>query len=113
MLARLAPVRQHVLLALTLADVAGGSHSLPELRFLDLVRGAGLPLPDRQVVRRRADGQYVLDAHWERYGVTVEVERLTGAYKNLTRYVSLDCPARLDREGARAALLRHHADHNA
>ena len=73
-LARLAPVRQHVLLALTLADVAGGSHSLPELRFLDLVRDAGLPLPDRQVVRRRPDGQYVLDAHWQRYGVTVEVD---------------------------------------
>lgn len=73
-LERLAPVRQQVLLALTLEDVAGGSHSLPELRFLDLVRGAGLPVPDRQVVRRRADGRYVLDAHWQRYGVTVEVD---------------------------------------
>lgn len=73
-LVRLAPVRQSVLLALTLQDVAGGSHSLPELRFVELVRLAGLPVPDRQVVRRRPDGRYVLDAHWERYGVTVEVD---------------------------------------
>lgn len=73
-LERLAPVRQSVLLAVTLQDVGGGSHSLPELRFLSLVRAAGLPVPDRQVVRRRPDGRYVLDGHWERYGITVEVD---------------------------------------
>lgn len=73
-LVRLAPVRQSVLLSLTLQDVEGGSHFLPELRFLGLVRGAGLPEPDRQVVRRRPDGRYVLDGHGSRYGLTVEVD---------------------------------------
>ena len=83
-LVRLAPVRQSVLLARTLLDVGGGSHSLPELRFLDLLRAAGLPLPDRQVVRRRRDGRYVLDAHWERYGVTAEVDG--GHHRDVTTW---------------------------
>lgn len=73
-LARVAPVRQSVLLLLTLADVEGGAHSLPELQFLDLVRGSGLPLPDRQVVRRRPDGRCYLDAAWERYRLAAEVD---------------------------------------
>lgn len=70
---RLDPVRQSVLLQLTLADVEGGSQSLPELQFLDVLRRAGLPLPLRQVVRVRPDGRHYLDASWLDLGLVVEV----------------------------------------
>lgn len=73
-LARLGPVRQAVLLELTLADVEGGSHSLPELLFLEVLRAAGLPTPVRQVVRLRPDGRYYLDAAWPGLGLVVEVD---------------------------------------
>ena len=73
-LARIGPVRREVLLRLTLEDVEGGAHSLPELRFMQLVRDAELPLPTRQAVRQRPDGRYYLDAAWDEYGLVVEVD---------------------------------------
>ena len=57
----------------TVADVAGGSHSLPELEYLDGLRRTGLPMPVRQKVVRRQGGRYYLDADFEDYGVTVEI----------------------------------------
>jgi very-short-patch-repair endonuclease len=71
---RITPVRREVLLRLTLDDVEGGAHSLPELRFTCLVRQSGLPLPSRQVVRQRPDGRYYLDAAWEDVGLVVEID---------------------------------------
>jgi very-short-patch-repair endonuclease len=71
---RLSPVRQEVLLRTTLDDVEGGAHSLPELRFISLVRAAGLPEPTRQVIRQRPDGRYFLDAKWEPYDVSAEID---------------------------------------
>jgi len=73
-LGRIAPVRREVLLRVTLDDVEGGAHSLPELRFIRLCRAAGLPPPTRQVVRRRPDGRYFLDAAWEQFGLVAEVD---------------------------------------
>ena len=57
----------------TVADVAGGSHSLPELEYLDALRRAGLPEPTRQKRVRRRDGHYYLDADFEEFEVTVEI----------------------------------------
>jgi very-short-patch-repair endonuclease len=71
---RLTPVRREVLLRITLADVEGGAHSLPELRFTTLVRGSDLPAPTRQVVRRRLDGRYYLDVAWDEYAVVAEID---------------------------------------
>jgi very-short-patch-repair endonuclease len=71
---RLTPVRREVLLRVTLADVEGGAHSLPELRFMTLVRGSDLPTPTRQVVRRRPDGRYYLDVAWDDYAVVAEID---------------------------------------
>ena len=71
---RLPAVRQEVLLRVTLDDVEGGAHSLPELRFSRLVREAGLPLPTRQVPRRRPDGRWYLDVGWEQYGLVGEID---------------------------------------
>ncbi len=65
--------RHRVLMLTTLADVAGGSHSLPELQMLQLLRQAGLAEPDQrqQVVR---DGRYILDLWWEAARLAVEVD---------------------------------------
>ena len=73
-LARLGPVHQSVLLHVTIDDVEGGAHSLPELRNLEVLRASGLPVPDLQALRRRPDGRYYLDCHWQQYGVAEEVD---------------------------------------
>ena len=57
----------------TISDVEGGSQSLPEIEFLRGLRRAGLPTPTRQRVVRRRDGRYYLDAEFDPYRVTVEV----------------------------------------
>jgi hypothetical protein len=56
-----------------LDDLQGGSHSLPEQDYLRALRRAGLPLPTRQQVVRRADWRYVLDAEFDEWLVTVEI----------------------------------------
>lgn len=73
-LERVRPVRQEVLIRLTLADVEGGAESLPELRFTRLMVAARLPLPTRQVVRMRRDGRFYLDVEWEEYGLVGEID---------------------------------------
>lgn len=65
-------VRRRLLLE-TPEDVAGGSHSLPELEWLRLLRRAGLSLPSRQVKVRRPDGTYYLHAEWTDLGVGAEI----------------------------------------
>lgn len=73
-LSALGPVRRRALLLETLGDVAGGSHSVPELDFVAAVRRAGLPLPRRQAQVRRDDGTWYLDAEWEDFALVVEVD---------------------------------------
>ena len=57
----------------TVADVGGGSHSLPELDYTRALRRAGLPQPTQQRIVQRADGTYYLDNDYEPWLVTVEV----------------------------------------
>jgi very-short-patch-repair endonuclease len=57
-----------------LDDIAGGAHSLPEVEFVRLVRQAGLPAPTCQRVLQRSNGRYYLDADWDDYGVSAEVD---------------------------------------
>lgn len=57
----------------TINDVEGGSQSLPEIEFLRGLRRVGLPVPTRQRVVRRRDGRYYLDAEFDPYRVTVEI----------------------------------------
>ncbi|TCB96639.1 DUF559 domain-containing protein [Micromonospora zingiberis] len=72
---RLPRARRRSLIGQTAADAAGGSHSLPELDFLRLVRHAGLPEPTRQAVRRDATGRRrYLDALFEEWQVHVEID---------------------------------------
>lgn len=55
-------------------DVMGGSQSLGELDVLRECRRRDIPVPDRQVVRRGANGTYFLDARWARFGVVLEID---------------------------------------
>lgn len=73
-LARLPVVCHSVAMRVALDDIEGGSHSLPELQFIRLVRGSRLPLPDRQAVRQRPDGRHYLDADWDAYRLVAEID---------------------------------------
>lgn len=53
--------------------VCRGAQALSELDFARLCRRRGLPQPSRQVVVQTASGRQYLDARFEAYGVTVEV----------------------------------------
>ncbi len=57
----------------TLDDVEGGSQSLPELDYLRGLRRYGLPEPTRQLIVQREDGRYYLDAEFDPWAVTVEI----------------------------------------
>jgi hypothetical protein len=60
-------------LLVTVSDVGGGSESLPELEFLRGLREHGMPIPDRQTRVSRPGGYYVLDADYDAWAVTVEI----------------------------------------
>ena len=75
-LGRLGPLRSRALVLHTLLDVQGGAQSLHELTFLRVLRQAGLPLPDGQVVREGPRGRRYLDAVWSRWCLHVEVDGL-------------------------------------
>ena len=70
-------LRRHALIAVTLADIAGGAQALSELDFARLTRRYGLPAPDRQAIRLDRDGRRRwLDAFWEEAHLAVEVDGL-------------------------------------
>jgi Protein of unknown function (DUF559) len=65
------------LIRASLADISGGSHSLPELEFLNLCRRCRLPLPDRQVARVDGQGRRRwLDAFFDAARLVVEIDGL-------------------------------------
>ena len=65
--------RRRFLLAV-LADISDGVQSMGELDFARLCRSAGLPEPDRQVVRQGGRGRIYLDAYWDKWNVVAEIE---------------------------------------
>jgi hypothetical protein len=68
-------IHRRRLIGAMVADVAGGSHSLPELEFVHGCRREGLPEPSRQVRRDDSTGRRrYLDALFEPYGVHVEID---------------------------------------
>ena len=74
-LERLTTVRRRRLMQQTLDDVAGGAHALSELNLTRLLRGYGLPAPDRQVVRYDERGRRRwVDAYFDRWRVVVEID---------------------------------------
>lgn len=72
---RLRRAHRRRLIGETVADAAGGAHSLAELDFLALCRSHHLPEPSRQVVRHDATGRRrYLDASFDEWRVHVEVD---------------------------------------
>jgi hypothetical protein len=58
----------------TLDDAAGGIRSVPEADFERIRKRVGLPAPARQHILQRPDGRYYLDADWEQYALSVEID---------------------------------------
>jgi len=75
-LLRLGPHPGRALMLRTLDDLERGAQTVHEQRFSRLLRRAGLPEPERQVLRVGVDGRRYLDAEWEAYGVHVELDGL-------------------------------------
>jgi hypothetical protein len=68
------PCLRHELITETITDAEGGIASVPEREFAGIVRRLGLPEPTRQKVLRHPDGRYYLDADWEAYGLSAEID---------------------------------------
>ncbi|NED96146.1 hypothetical protein G1H11_12585 [Phytoactinopolyspora alkaliphila] len=68
------PCLRHELITETIDDAEGGIASVPEQEFAGIVRRIGAPEPTRQHVLRHRDGRYYLDADWEAYELSVEVD---------------------------------------
>ena len=61
----LKPLRRAPAIRSLLTDLAGGSQSMAEVDVLQMCRGAGLAIPDRQVPRRDSSGQLrFTDCEW-------------------------------------------------
>jgi very-short-patch-repair endonuclease len=71
---RTSRVRKRGVMREVLADIEGGSQSLPELLFVRAIRRAGLPIPTRQQRVQRPDGTWYLDAVWSEFGLVVEID---------------------------------------
>lgn len=65
---------RHALIDETLDDAAGGIRSVPEADFERIRKRVGLPAPARQHILQRPDGRYYLDADWEQYALSVEID---------------------------------------
>lgn len=57
-----------------LDELNGGVRSVGELDVALAMRERGLPEPDRQLLRVRASGRQYLDADFDAYGITLEVD---------------------------------------
>ena len=66
-------VPRRALILETADDLVGGAHSLPEMQWSAGIRRYGLPEPTRQQVVRHASGLNYLDADFDLWGVTVEI----------------------------------------
>ncbi len=80
--------RHRPLLQQAVADIEGGSQALSEIDFARICRKAGLPLPDRQTVRRDSYGRRrYLDATWRRRDGRLVVVEVDGAlHLNVRRW---------------------------
>ncbi|HST47183.1 hypothetical protein [Jatrophihabitans sp.] len=73
-------IRHRVALCQAVHDIAGGAQALSEIDFVRLCRRAGLPMPERQKVRRDSSGRRrYLDAAWRRGDGRLVVVEVDGA----------------------------------
>jgi hypothetical protein len=81
---RLGPLVGRSLVLRTLDELELGATGVHELRFSRIVVRHRLPMPTRQVLRKRGDGMAYLDVAWEEYALHVEVDGL--AHLEVTRW---------------------------
>jgi hypothetical protein len=73
-LANLGPLTGRALVLRSLDDLDLGAQTLHEIAFAQLLRRAGLPQPDRQVMAQRPDGKAYLDGWWDAYDLHGEID---------------------------------------
>lgn len=66
--------RRRKFLERVVLDLLGGVESMGELDVARLCHRRGLPVPDRQVVRRTKDKRYYLDVFWTTYRLVLEID---------------------------------------
>lgn len=72
---------------LALGDIAGGAESFAEIDVGRICRDAGLPPPDRQVVRRDATGRRrYLDCEWHLPDGRIVVLEIDGSFHMRTEH---------------------------
>jgi very-short-patch-repair endonuclease len=72
--------RRRPLLHEVVLDLLDGAGSLGELDVVRLLRGRGLPLPDRQVLRTMGPRRYYLDLYWNQWKLVVEIDGIQHAW---------------------------------
>jgi very-short-patch-repair endonuclease len=73
-LAAVRRARRRAVLVRTVSDLAGGSRTLQEIDLAKGLRERGLPAPDRQSIRKRPSGTQFLDADFDDYDLTLELD---------------------------------------
>jgi very-short-patch-repair endonuclease len=72
--------RRRLLIQSVVLDLLDGAQSLGEMDIARLLRARGLPIPDRQVLRRDGRRRYYLDLYWDRWRLVVEVDGIHHAW---------------------------------
>lgn len=73
-LARIRHAPRLALLRAVLRDIGDGVHSIGELEFTRMCSARKLPAPTRQSVRETPSGRRYVDADFDPYGVSVEID---------------------------------------
>jgi hypothetical protein len=95
--------RRRRLLWAIIGDIRDGVRSLGELDFAKQCRQAGLPEPDRQVLRDLGDGVCYLDCFWDRYDLVAEID---GIHHAEAAHVTKDALRQNEITNQRATVLR-------
>lgn len=74
--------KRRTLLALVVNDLLDGARSLGELDVSRELRRRGMPVPDRQVLRKDKRNRYYLDLYWVAFGLVVEIDGIHHAWAN-------------------------------
>lgn len=58
----------------SISDAEGGVASVPERQFVSITDMFAIPPPSRQRIVQRPDGRYYLDADWEKFRMSAEID---------------------------------------
>ena len=73
-LLRIRRAPRRLLLHAVVNDLLDGARSLGEPDVASELRRRGLPVPERQVLRKDSRGRYYLDLYWRRFRLVVEID---------------------------------------